>query len=490
MYGTRSPVSTRRFLKCVLAAATGVLIAVGVPVQGQTETAVNAADYTSHIVAQFDAVQNAVDNFDIVTLKGTFDFPPACGRALTITRSVTLRGENDAEGNRANIMANNNNKPAVFIDSPGSTVELDNLHIESASERIIHVGAIWAAPWDACKDLTVTNCEILGTSSGCAAIGTFGSVTGTIYLEGNHITGSWCAGDWIWWVGPSSNCKWEVYSNNLVATQMCLDAIASKGVRIEDNICEGPGILHCPATEGEIVVRDNVMLQSGHFVFGGNNIASGMIVSHGDGFSGGLISGNTVVMEPTENLNWSPDAAGIPAIWLGDAFAGKGAHRLLVQDNTTTGKADFAIALTHNASDNIVRHNNLKGFTATKHSIFGATQILLDSGCENNVFRDNIIGPLGNGALAGIWCAGDNNDFVRNDYMQSGISGLTAAGIPCVLLANQVNPATGEVLDAPENNLVFEPGGFPPGATTAATEQVLDEPRELTGTTTNIVVGH
>jgi hypothetical protein len=40
----------------------------------------------------------------------------------------------------------------------------------------------------------------------------------------------------------------------------------------------------------------------------------------------------------------------------------------------------------------------------------------------------------------------------------------------------------------PENNLVFETDGLPSGTTIA--EQVLDDPCKLTGTTTNMVVGH
>jgi len=483
MYGTRSPATTRRFLKCVLVAAIGLLIAVGAPVKGQTETTVNAADYTTGL-AQFEAVQNAVDNFDIVTLQGVFDFPPAIGVALTITRDVTLRGENDADGNRTNIMANNNDGPAVYIDNPGGTVEFDNLHIESTLERIIHVGAIWAAPWDACKDLKVKNCKIVGTHPAAACIGTFGSVTGTIYLEGNHITGNWCAGDWIWWVGLSSNCKWEVHSNTLVATAICLDTIASKGVRIEDNTCEGPSILNCPVTEGEIVVRDNVMLQSGHFVFSGTNNAFGMMVSHGNGFSGGLISGNTIEMNPSEDVELSL----VPAICLADFVAFAGAHGLLVQDNTITGEADWAIMVDMGASDNIIRRNNLENFTAVQFGLYGTCQIILTATCHDNVFRDNVIGPLGLGAGVGIYCAGYNNDFVRNDYTLSGIPGLTAGGIPCIMLANTYDPATGDLVTEPENNLVFESEGLPPGTT--ATEQVLDQPRELTGATTNTVVGH
>ncbi len=120
--------------------------------------------------------------------------------------------------------------------------------------------------------------------------------------------------------------------------------------------------------------------------------------------------------------------------------------------------------------------------------ILSANQIAVSAGCDRNLFTRNTIGPLGDGATAGVMCEGSSNDFIRNDYTQSGIPGVTAGAISCVWLANSYDPDTGDLIAEPENNLVFEPGGFPPGTTAA--EQVLDDPRELTGTTTNAVVGH
>jgi len=92
------------------------------------------------------------------------------------------------------------------------------------------------------------------------------------------------------------------------------------------------------------------------------------------------------------------------------------------------------------------------------------------------------------GRGSGIYCAGDNNDFIRNDYTQSGLQGLSVGGRPCVWLAVYYDVMTGDYVDDAENNLVFELDGLPPGTTAA--EQVLDDPRALTGTTTNTVVGH
>jgi hypothetical protein len=86
------PTSRAKLLKGILAAALGIAVEFGVRASAHTETTVNAADYASG-PAQFQAIQNAVNNFDIVSLRGTFDLPAAIGTPLRIRRDVTLRGE-------------------------------------------------------------------------------------------------------------------------------------------------------------------------------------------------------------------------------------------------------------------------------------------------------------------------------------------------------------------------------------------------------------
>jgi parallel beta-helix repeat protein len=448
----------KQFLKGVLVAALGIVIMICVPANATETTLVGTGDPG----VDFPAVQNAVDNYDIVNLQGTFDFTGAPG-SLMMTRDVVLRGQDDDAG-MAKIIANNNS-PAISIWNPGGTVEFDNLDIESAMLFIIHIGAIWGPPLDACKDLKVKNCKIVGTHPTPACIATFGSVMGTVYLEGNHIVGHWCAADWGAYVGSMSNCKWEVYSNTFVAIGLCLDLPASKGIRIENNHIEGPEILHCPATQGEIVVKNNTMIQSGHRVYMGSSDAFVMFASHQPGFSGGQITGNTIAMNPSEGepLSWL-----IPVICLADfgvipGWPGSGVHGVLVQDNTITGKADFGIVLAQGSSNNIIKGNNLENFTAVQFGLVGSAQIILGGGSNHNMLTENIIGPLGVGASAGITCfeGAFNNNFINNDYRQSGIPGIATSELPCVFL----NWDT-------DNNLVFESGGFP--QETDAKSQVLD----------------
>jgi len=140
------------------------------------------------------------------------------------------------------------------------------------------------------------------------------------------------------------------------------------------------------------------------------------------------------------------------------------------------------IGIAGNSSHDVFVGNDMSNLNA------GVMQILIEPGCQDNLFTRNVIGSLGPGAMAGVQCSEDSNYFIRNDYTQSSIPGLTVGGIPCVWLANSYDPDTSELLAEPENNLVFEPDGFPPGTTVK--RQVLNDSRELTGTSTNMVVGH
>jgi parallel beta-helix repeat protein len=377
------------------------------------------------------------------------------------------------------VVYNTNSGITMKIDNPGGTVELANLSIESGSEYVIVIGdGPWpSAPRDACKDLMIRNCKIVGTYGRADCVATWGGLTGIFNLEGNHIAGYWCVSDGAFWSGFPSGCRWEVYSNAIVATQTCMDLTSSEGIRIENNHCEGPVILYSPSTRGEIILRDNKMIQFGHNIYHGNN-AFGIAVSHEAGFKGGEISGNTIEMNPTENIQLTPSSA----ISLATYEVLEGAHGLLVQDNTISGKADFGIALDNGASDNIIRRNNLVDFTANLFGPWGAAQILLDQS-HNNLLTRNMIGSLDPEAFGGIVCRGTENDIIRNDFTCSNIAGLTAGDQPCVILGA-----------ASKKNLVFEPYCLFPGMVDA-TEQVLDIPREPTrrgveGTTTNIIVGY
>lgn len=439
-----------QYPKSVLFVALGILIAVSAPVSGDTMVVA-----TGNPADDLPAAQAAVNAGGTVTLKngganGEIAFNFGTG-GLTIGNGVTIQGE-DVAGNMARIEA-----------SGDQTVQ-------------IKVGGS--------NNVTIQNCHFVGTGLFCIT-GSDIMTTGTIRLESNVIEGGYAI-----WFGPFMGTPqlathYEIYNNTVRATNFSIAVVDAKSVRIENNETESPyGLfaLNIGSNNG-MIIKNNTVHASGGYYFGdgGLTLTIGLRVAHFPGFRGGEISGNTISVAPV--------SVGAPILSVGMYYGyGAPAHEVLTARNTIRGHADYAIAIVDGSSDNVFMWNDLSGITARKMDIFSANQIAVFAGCDRNLFTRNTIGSLGDGATAGIKCEGSSNDFIRNDYTQSGIPGLTAGAIPCVWLANSYDPDTGDLMTEPENNLVSESDGFPPGTT--AVEQVLDDPREQTGTTTNIVVGH
>jgi hypothetical protein len=478
------PKSTRQFLEEMLTIALGILVAGGVPARAGTSIVA-----TGDPATDFGAIQDALDSGGEVILQngpsGEVFNLEGVEKSLSITCDVILKGLDDTNGNMARVIANNfrtvptpygDVSVAMEVNVPGGTVELDNLDIET--------GAFWLIRLYTCKDSRLTNCKIKDVGSvGTTAFVTYEGLTGTGYFEDNRISCAWGIVDLNWsrTIFPS----YEFHSNTIICpTDTCIALQAAKSVMIENNRFESPSSLYLAGVQGEITIKNNTVIQSGYQEYppgSGQYNTYAISTSQGQGFSGGEISGNTIDMNPSEDvqLQW------VPAICLADFEVFVGARGLLVQDNTIMGSGSFSIFVGHDSSNNIIRRNDFTGFTAVQHGPYGPCHICVGPYCHDNVCRDNIIGPVGPGEeAAGIWCAGDNNDFIRNDYTQSGIPGLTAGNIPCVRLTTYHDLATGDFLGQAENNLVFELDSLPPG--TGAAEQVLDE----TSNTTNTIVGH
>ena len=440
----------KRFLKSVLVAVVGISIVVGAPVSGDT-----TVEATGDPAKDLPAAQAAVDSGGIVTLRngGTngeiaFDFGTG---GLTIRNEVTIQGQ-DVAGKMARIEAFGDQP--VYIDVGGS----DNV--------------------------TIKNCHVVGTGQNGISGGSV-MTTGTVRLENNVIEGGYAI-----WFGPFMGAPqlvthYEIYNNTIRATNFSIAVVDAKSVRIENNETESPyGLfaLNIGSNNG-MIIKNNTVNASGGYYYGAGDLTLtiGLRVAHFPGFSGGEISGNTISVAPV--------SVGAPILSVGMYYGyGTPANGVLTVNNTISGQADYPLLLVDGSCDNIYKGNDLSGITARKMDIFSANQIAVFPGCDRNLFTRNTIGPLGDGATAGIKCEGSSNDFIRNDYTQSGILGMTAGSIPCVWLANSYDPDTGDLIVEPEHNLVFEPDGFPLGTTAA--EQVLDDPRECTGTTTNTVVGH
>ncbi len=124
---------------------------------------------------------------------------------------------------------------------------------------------------------------------------------------------------------------------------------------------------------------------------------------------------------------------------------------------------------------------------------------------SHNLFTNNIFGQISlSTPFAAVYCAGgDYNEFIKNDYRNTGLPGSYASppnDAPCVILGGIFSG--GQLIKVPTNNLVFESGMFPTiaGIETNAKMQVIDFPAICqglgfglplcTGMTTNRVVGN
>jgi hypothetical protein len=467
----------------IIMAALGIVVLFGATAGGAKALVASGDPATD-----FDAIQAALNaggevilengpNGEIFNLEGI-------EKSLSIKRDVVLKGRYDAAGNMAKVVASNfamvaspwgESSAAIEVNEPGVVVGFDNLNLESTVS--------WLIVAHRCRDFRLTNCRIkdVGTT-GTIAYASFEGIAGTGYFEGNTINCAWGIMDF-----PTSGAEsstYEFYSNNIecfAGNDIALGTVA--GVTIEDNRLGGPVPVYLAGICGQIVINNNSIIQSGHQEYppgSGANNAYAVTASHLEGYGGGQISGNTIEMNPSDDvpIYWAP------AICLADWMVFGRGEDLVVQDNKVMGTGTFAVFAGHGASHNIIRRNNFADFTVVQHGPYGPSHIALGPACHDNVCRDNAIGAVGPGEeAAGIWCAGYDNDLTRNDYTQSAIPGLTAGVVPCVRLAVFLDHDTGEYVGEARGNLVCQPDGLPAG--TGITEQVLDE----TDNGTNMIVG-
>lgn len=467
----------------IVAITLGILARLSAPVGGATTIVA-----TGNPATDFAAVQTALDTGGEVILRngpnGEVFNLEGVEKSLTITRHLVLRGQDDAAGNMAKVVASNfsmvaspwgESSVAIEVNEPGIVVELDNLNLESTVS--------WLIVAHRCRDFRLTNCRIKDVGTvGTIAYAVFEEgITGTGYFEGNTID---CAGGIMEF--PTARTvfpSYEFYFNNIACSSgndIGLGVVGS--VTIEDNRLGGPVPVYLVGICGEVEITNNSIIQSGHQEYppgSGANNAYAINASHAEGYGGGQISGNLIEMNPSDDV----PIAWAPAVCLADWVVFGAARELIVQDNTVTGTGTFAVFASNGASDNIITRNDFSGLTVVQHGPYGPSQIAFAPACHDNVCRDNVMGAVGPGeAAAGIWCAGYDNDLIRNDYTQSAISGLTAGDVPCVRLAIYLDHATGEYGGEARGNLVCQPDGLPAG--TAIAEQVLDE----TGNGTNMIV--
>jgi hypothetical protein len=254
-----------------------VLVLVGLAgvARSQTSTDVYGVDDPA---VDVQAVQDAVDIYDIVYLHGTFDFG---GSGVELTHSVEILGEGtDTDG-----------EYLTKIEGGGlgalSSVSPDNADVEWAVRDIEFDGARRAILTTYSKRFEVTGCRISVSSDGWAngvcmngPFGVWGThVKGSVTIEDNYIDLSDAGGGGIGIMAQMIFADVEVVGNTVENCSTSGLWINSAGaIEIKDNtINAGPakptwyrnGILvgswYLPSGDrGNIEVTDNMITTGGH----------------------------------------------------------------------------------------------------------------------------------------------------------------------------------------------------------------------------------
>jgi hypothetical protein len=242
--------------------------------RSQTSTHVYGADDPS---VDDEAVQDAVDTYDIVYLHGTFDFDSQ----VDITHSVEILGEGTDSVGEYLTRIKGGGWGALRSDNP------DNTNVKWAVRDIEFDGASCAILTRASKRFEVTGCSIslssTGGGQGIRLAGpwpVFGNdVTGSVIIEDNYIDLSGVA---KWSFGVYCQCIFadiEVADNtveNFFVTGLWINSAGK--IKITDNtVTAGPagptdyrnGILvgswYLPSgNRGNIEVTDNTITTGGH----------------------------------------------------------------------------------------------------------------------------------------------------------------------------------------------------------------------------------
>jgi len=244
-----------------------VLVGLGSVARSQTSTDVYGADDP---VIDVQAVQDAVDTYDIVYLHGTFDFENS---QVDITHSVEILGEGTDVGGEY--------LTKIKGGGRGTLRSVINPDVEWAVRDIEFDGAIFAIQTHASKRFEATGCRIsLSSPDSGTGMDLWGNnVTGSVFIEGNYIDASGVSG-WGWGIFCQSIlADIEVVDNTVENFSTCGLWFNSAGsIEIKDNtITAGPagptlyrnGILvgswFLPSGDrGNIEVTDNIITTGGH----------------------------------------------------------------------------------------------------------------------------------------------------------------------------------------------------------------------------------
>lgn len=478
----------RRFHKkfCILFTISLIIFLIS----GSQATAETLDVYPTMTRLEIQAVVDSASDGDTICFHpGIYDWGdallPVRGEnegAITISeKSLTLKGESVAlicgpdsiDGTGANPYgANAFHVIDLDIDND---VTFDNLNFQNflrgiAVSYITHIpGRGYIAEPNA-RNITVKNCTFSDIHRD--AIST-SNVKGNILIQNNEMSAE-RMGMFIDWYWSENHEDWQpedthvqILGNEIYSFSQGVYLTMTTNAVVTDNEISGPmkhGIWVRYATNA--VITNNTitgeMWRAIQFNRASNSVISNNMIDR-------------VISPP-----WHK--------WWNGAIATDYSINCTIQGNIICGEGRSAIHL-WNTGDSIIINNDCSGYTASWGGTMipkeekGLCQMWFGRHSDGNRVSGNIWGPVPSDAVAVVFVSAkepsSNLDILDNDYRQCGVPGWASADGPgCVLLANGT-----------QNSFVFESGKFPPG-TGDAKKQVVDLTRELTGSSTNRVVGH
>jgi len=387
------------------------LVGLGGVARSQTSTHVYGVDDPA---VDVQAVQDAVDTYDIVHLHGTFDFEDS---VVHITHSVEILGEGtDAYGEYLT---------RIEGGGQGALRSVDDPDVEWAVRDIEFDGAMTAIQTKASKRFEVTGCSISLSSpgDGRGIILAGNGVTGSATIEENYIDLSGVA---TWNMG--------VFSQSIFAD-----------IEVVDNTVENFSVTGLWVnSSGNIEITDNTIIAG---PAGPTDYRNGILV--GSWFLPSGDRGNIEVTDNTITTGGHPMDQGIVT----EDSEQELRAVCRVEDNVITYVDDspsgFGFLLLNHASFWTFKDNTINGGgydlnagIALYPGIVGEVGIQ-----EGNVFIDNDVFDA-NFVLGGVYvdssAQASHNVFVVNEFEHINGDGFFVDGDNNWLLVNKLDDVTGD----------------------------------------------
>jgi hypothetical protein len=421
------------------------------------------------------AIQSAVDQYQIVTLQGTFDFGTDGGVLIT-QPNVSLKGPAIINGGGApfwvpwfSSSADLRNLFIIGINAPGVKVCDLTIDTQGNADGILVTSA---GETEATGEvIKLKNNTIIAPGWGLGIVLLFRGGWPTV-ISGNTINANIGISDF--WTGYTLNQNWEI--SKPVGQSGQLD-IMNNNITVSGLINEGINLYGWPVTGAEL-----------------QNVQGLVLPAPPDWGDNGPVK----VTDNLIHLN----AAQFYNQGIAIGHSASGLNNCTVRNNTITGNAYRGITQFPYARDNVINGNDLSGLVMMWESVLISGRNIT---CTNNIMGQSIPQPnpfnrLFTSSLI-LWSVNwhppdtpmplptENCVIRNNDYRGTGLQGWDE-GLGCILILSDIDwPLWSGVSTEVKNNFIKETGRFPRG-TGGPSKQILEFIGENGLVYNNRIIGH